>query len=181
MRWNELFADLEGQLDEAERSERELALADRVRRERSQVDLFQRLLAQRGPVSLTTLGGAAAVGIVSDVGQGWVLLDEGVAGSALVRLEAVMGFVGLDARADLTSALGRKFGLGYALRAISRDRLPVRVHDVAGGVREGHLAGVGADVVEVLEHPVDLPGRSGVVRQRVAVPFTALALVRPAP
>lgn len=161
MRWRDLFDDLEATVRADARRELDAEVADRVRRERALIGLYERLAAARGrPVVLHCAGAGLLRGRVDDLGDGWVVLVGDRGGQALVALAAVRAVDGLGPGADLTAAPGRRFGLGFALRALSRDRAAVRVVDVDGAVREGHLVAVGSDVVDLREHPVDVPGRA---------------------
>jgi hypothetical protein len=74
--------------------------------------------------------------------------------------------------------VGKGFGLGAALRALSRDRAVVDVVDVDGTVTTGTIDAVGQDLVEVAEHAADVPRRAKNVVAVRAVPFPALAAVR---
>ncbi len=196
VRWERLFDDLEAQI-EADAS-RELAseVADRTRRERAQLALADRFTAllDGAPVEVRVAGVGAVRGVVSGAGPQWVLLDQRAAGvpgqrglggggaagadrPVLVAMTAVRAVVGL-AGARTSGAVAKGFGIGAALRAVSRDRAVVDVVDVDGSVVTGTLDVVGQDLVEVAEHPADLPRRVENVVRVVAVPFTALAVVR---
>jgi hypothetical protein len=74
--------------------------------------------------------------------------------------------------------VARAFGVGHALRAISRDRAPVTLVDVTGAALTGTVDAVGVDFVEVAEHPLDVPRRPENLRGTRVVPFAAMALVR---
>jgi hypothetical protein len=66
-----------------------------------------------------------------------------------------------------------------ALRGIARDRSVVRI-DLTGtdGALDGTIDRVGADFVDVAEHPPGEPRRRGNVRSSVLVPTAAIAAVR---
>jgi hypothetical protein len=81
---------------------------------------------------------------------------------------------GADAR------MARRFGFGYALRGVSRDRAVVALVDVSGATVTGTIDAVGADALELSEHPSDLPRRPENVTARRVVPFTAVAALRTA-
>ncbi len=188
MRWNDLFADLGAQWDAESRRELDAEVADRTRRERASVGLYERLAAAGDDVVTIWLrSGAAVQGRVADVGDGWLLLATVVSGHlvgppvgpALVPFAAVTSVTGLSARAGGT-ALGRKFGLGYALRGLSRDRAVVLLTDLTGAVVAGTIDAVGLDVLELSEHAADLPRRAENVTGRRLVPFSAVVLLRPA-
>jgi len=191
VRWERLFDDLEAQLGADEARELAAEVADRTRRERAQLGLTERLTAVLdGPVVELRVAGVGSVrGVVVGCGPEWVLVDQrGDQALSVVReglpdrpvllavpaIRAVTGLFG----ATPTGAVARGFGLGAALRAVSRDRAVVDVVDVDGAVVTGTLDAVGHDLVEVAEHPSDLPRRSENVVRIVAVPFTALAAVR---
>jgi cobalamin biosynthesis protein CobT len=82
------------------------------------------------------------------------------------------------AGAEQTGAVAKGFGLGAALRAVSRDRAVVDVVDIDGTTTTGTIDAVGQDLLEVAEHAVDLPRRAENVVAVRAVPFAALAAVR---
>ncbi len=178
MRWQELFADLEGQLVAAERDERYAQVGERTRVERAQVQLADRLAAsQRRQITVATAAGPVS-GQLDDLGRDWLLIDETGRRGALIPLDAVVTVVGLAGRSDDDRRMGRRFGLGSALRGVSRDRAPVAVHDRAGGLSTGTIDVVGADYLELAEHPADAVRRSGAITGRRVVPFGALAVVR---
>ena len=179
MRWDELFGDLAAQWDAEERRELDAEVADRTRRERAALGLYERLVAAGGAtVGLVLANGARLSGAVADVGDGWVLVGQ-PRGTALVPFTAVVAVTGLGSRVA-GSATGRRFGLGYALRGLSRDRAVVAVGDLSGAVVTGTIDAVGSDHLELSEHPPDLPRRTENVTGRRVVPFSALVLLRPA-
>jgi hypothetical protein len=181
MRWDDLFSDLGAQWDAEARRELDGEVADRTRRERALVGLHERLAAAVGePVSLTVRVVGSLTGRVLEVGDGWLLLEmPGARGLALVPFTAVTGVAGLPVRVDGASR-GRRFGLGYALRGLSRDRSTVLLTDLDGLVVSGTIDAVGRDVLELSEHAPDLPRRAENVTGRRLVPFSAVVLLRPA-
>lgn len=179
MRWEDLFADLESQWDAEQRRELDAEVADRTRRERATVTLGDRLAgAGSADVSVTVRDGSRVSGQVADVGDGWFLLGETGRAPCLVPMAAVVSVTGLAARA-VEGSVARRFGLGYALRAVSRDRAVVRLTDAAGTTCTGTIDAVGSDHVELAEHAADLPRRPENVTGRRVVPFPAIVLVRP--
>lgn len=183
MRWDQLFADLEAQLEAEEARGLVLEVADRIRRERALVGLPERLLAHRyAPVTVCLQGGLVVGGEVQDVGLDWLLVQEGVGRTVLVPLAAVLAVSGLTAAvsAGADARMARRFGFGYALRGVSRDRSVVALVDVSGATVTGTIDAVGADALELSEHPSDLPRRPENVTARRVVPFTAVAALRTA-
>ena len=182
MRWEDLFADLESQWDAEQRRELDAEVADRTRRERASVGLYERLAAAVGEeVSVVLATGVRVSGPVADVGAGWLMLSDPrpSAQPMVVPFGAVAALIGLRPRAA-GQGMGRSFGLGYVLRGLSRDRAVVAVTDVTGSVTTGTVDAVWSDAFELSEHAADLPRRPENVTGRMVVPFAALVLVRPA-
>lgn len=176
MRWDRLFDDLEAQLVAQERLELDAEVSERTRAERSKIALSDRLLGATGErVTVHLAAGRRVEGLIADVGDGWFVLEDR-GRPVLVPVHAVVGVVGLPHRPRSESS-ARRLGLGYALRAVSRDRRPVHVHDVYGGLVSGTIDAVGADVLDVSEHAPDEPRRGENVRARRALPFAAVASV----
>lgn len=177
MRWQDLFADLEAQLRHAQHRERAAEISDRTRSERAEVRWSDRLAACLG--AELTIGTTAGplTGRLEDLGRDWCLLT----GSAttLVPFSAVTSLVGVGAGADTAQELGRRFGIAVALRAISRDRATVelRLHG-EDAVATGTIDVVGADYLQLAEHPVDLPRRPESITGERLVPFSGLSWVR---
>ena len=179
MRWDRLFDDLEAQAEADDARARVAEVADRVRRERAQLDLHTRLLAHVGAGALTLgLPGRALTGGLADVGPDWLLLEPGADRQVLVALSAVRSVSGLGRGALTPSVVAKRFGLGAALRAVSRDRVPVELADVDGRQATGTIDVVGADHLELAQHAPDEPRRRGNVTGSVVVPFASLGTVR---
>ncbi len=179
MRWERLFDDLEAQLLGDERRALDAEVADRTRRERALLGLHERLTAAvgQGQLRVRLAGGEALQGRPTAVGGDWLLLEERPDHPALVPFAAVRSLTGLRGAAP-TGVVAKAFGLGSALRAISRDRAVVEVMDVDGVRVTGTIDAVGRDAVDVAEHPVDLPRRAPNILTTWTVTFPALAVVR---
>ncbi len=180
MRWEELFADLEGRLRAEEQLELEAEVADRTRRERALLGLQERLLAgvDGGPAELRVAGGGLIRGVVTDVGTDWLLVAQAHEQAVLVTFSALRWATFPIGRLQPLGAVARTFGVGAALRAISRDRAVVDVVDLDGSSLTGTVDAVGRDVLDLAEHPADLVRRPENVRAVRSVPFAAVALVR---
>ncbi|WP_147063069.1 hypothetical protein [Terrabacter aerolatus] len=179
MRWDRLFDDLEAQLalDDA----RELAseVADRTRRERALLDVHTRLLANVGsPRVALRLSGRVVAGRLADVGPDWALVETAPERPVLVALAAVRSVSGIAPGARTPSVVARRFGVGSALRAVSRDRAVVEVADMDGQVATGTIDVVGADHLELAEHAADETRRTANLTGRLLVPFWSLGSVR---
>lgn len=181
MRWEQLFDDLEGRMAQEERRELELEVADRTRRERALLGLHERLLALAGSPMRVELS-LRAIGVhrgrVLAVGADWVLLDGVGVQRTLAPFAAIVRAAATGNRFETGGGLPKRFTLGYALRELSRDRAIVTVCDITGGAVTGTLDSVGRDMVEVAEHPADVPRRPAQVLARQLVPFAAIAAVR---
>lgn len=179
MRWESLFADLEAQLQQADALALDAEVADRTRRELAAVRLADRLRSHAGAaLSVSLVSGTTVRGSVLDVGSQWLLLAE-EGGQALVPLAAVAGVSGLSrAVAPPAGAVAGRLGLGHVLRAVARDRQPVRLELTAAQVLTGTVDRVAADHLDLAEHPVGEQRRAAAVASVRAVPFAALALVR---
>jgi hypothetical protein len=169
MRWDHLFADLEGQLAAERAAHFQADVAEMTRAERASVELSARLVAQRGKdITVVLATGDTVRGTVADAAAQWVLLtDDGR--HVLVPRKAVTAVHGLGARARASTEVERRLSLGYALRALSRDRARVVVRTQASEF-SGALGAVGADYVDVSTRP----------DQVTSVPFDAIMLVRQA-
>lgn len=181
MRWDRLFDDLQAQLDAGGQRELDLEVADRTRRERAQVGLHERLMAAAGlGVELRLSAAVLVSGTVADAGLDWLLLHERGGRGSLVPFAAIVSITGLGARAAVGSAVttAKRFGLGYALRGLSRDRSVVSLTDIGGSVTTGTVDAVGADALELSEHPLDVARRAENIVARRVIPFTAIVVLR---
>lgn len=182
VRWESLFADLEGEFDAAQAAERAAELADRSRREVALVGLADRMRPAIGhQVRVLARGSGALTGTLREVGPDWLLLAETAGRQALVAGRAVMTVAGLGALTATPGSeglVGARLNLRYALRGLARDRAPVALILVDGTTVGGTLDRVGLDHVELAEHAQGEARRVGTVRQVLAVPLTALAVVR---
>jgi hypothetical protein len=177
MRWEALFADMEGQLEAANAADLLAGVPDLTRAERATVTLTGRLRAARaGTLVVRVRGGELVSGSVLDVAEQWVLLGDG-SRRALVPLAAVTGVRGLEpaSRPD-TGTVARRLGLGHALRALARDRAAVRVV-TGGGDTAGRLDRVGADHVDLTVVPPDGARRPGSAATSWTIPFAAIDVV----
>lgn len=74
VRWDDLFADLAGQLEAGPGAEQAELVADLTRAERAGITLTDRFRAHRGPVRLVPANGESLSGEVTDAGPDWVLI-----------------------------------------------------------------------------------------------------------
>ncbi|CAI7979763.1 hypothetical protein MXD62_33870 [Frankia sp. Mgl5] len=187
MRWEDLFADLELQWEAVEAAELEAEIADRTRREAGYLRLLDRLrpavgaevrcLLRGGP----TAGPAAVTGRLTALGVDWLLLSESGPAEVLVprsSLLAVRGLPTVSAQPGHEGRLAARLDLRHVLRGLVRDRAACAVALLGGGQLTGTLLRVGADFVELAEHPLGEFARRGEVRSGWTVPLEGLAFIR---
>jgi hypothetical protein len=182
VRWERLFDDLQAQLVAADLAEVAGEVTERTRLERSRLALTDRLLAWMGqPLVVHPVAGPAVTGDLRDVGRDWLLV--GGVTVTLVPVGAVTSLSGLGSGAVPAGhgMAARRYGLGAVLRAVARDRSPVRMQLADDSVLTGTVDAVGADHLDLAEHAPDQPRRRHAVLAVRTVPFAALVTVQPAP
>jgi hypothetical protein len=182
VRWDRLFDDLEAQLAVADSEELAAEISDRTRREVAQVRLLDRLRqAVGGPVDLTIEGAGSLRGVISRVGQGWLLLDVASQPAALVTGHGILAVRGLPVAAAQPAEIGlvcSRLDLGHIMRAVARDRAQVSVVLRDGSFYLGTVDRVGADFVDLAEHAMGEPRRPADVSGLRTVPFAGICVVR---
>jgi hypothetical protein len=185
MRWQQLFADLQAQFDEEEAAAERGEFASRARAEMGAVRLTERLRGALGVRVALGCGAAGPVaGVLVDVGSDWLLTEDERGRQDLVAARAVRTVAGLGRRTATPGPDGvvaQRLDLRRALRALARDRSTVQVVLDDGGVLGGTLDRVGADYVELAEHPSDMPRRAEAVQGVRAIVIDAIAVVRTGP
>lgn len=183
-RFQRLFLDLEHEIAAADAADHAAEIADRSRGEYGQLRIVDRARASiDGPVTITVTDAGTAVGRLCDVGADCLMVAERGRFATLVPLSAVAVIDGLVPDSMSPGSEGRiagSLGLRSALRSLARDRLTVVITVVGGDTLAGTLDRVGADFVELAEHP---PGEWRRVRSvgRVrTIAIHAIRLVRPA-
>ncbi len=181
MRWQQLFADLTAQFDEAEAAAELAESASRARSELGAVSLAGRLAGSTGAeLRLRCRGAGQLVGVLVDVGPDWLLLVEERGAESVVATRMVTSVTGLGRRTDPERDDGPplvQFDLRLVLRATARDRTPVALTTDDGVVVTGTIDRVGADFVELAEHPAGEPRRAAAVRAVHAIALGAVAVV----
>jgi hypothetical protein len=182
VRWQRLFADLEAQAEELDARDFEGEVAERTRIEVGKIRVVDRLRGALGhPVQVCCLGAGLVHGRLAEVGAGWLLLSETPGREALVALDAVTSLVGLGALSAAPGKEGKvasRLDLRHALRGIVRERASLQVVLTDGTRFEGTFDRVGADFVELAEHPHEEPRRPAAVQRVRTMPLAALAVVR---
>ena len=188
MRWEALFSDLEMQWEAAEAAELDAELVDRSRREVAHLRLLDRLRPAVG--SLLRIGilvggreqddDHVLGGRLSALGADWLLLQESVAQEVLLPLRSVLwvrGLSAISAQPGHEGPLAARLDLAYALRGVVRDRSRCSIVVLDGTAVTGTIDRVGADFVEVAEHPEEFRRARSVHAVRT-VPLASVSFVR---
>jgi hypothetical protein len=180
MRWDDLFADLEAQVEALQVAERDAEVAELIRLETSRLELARRLRPALGAaLRVRCLGGMVLAGRLSAVGAGWFLLDEDGGREAFIATAAVVSVAGLGRLVGApAAALDAGLGIGRALRGLARDRSVVRACLTDSTVLDGTVDRVGSDFVELAVHAAGEPRRREEVREVLVLPIGALAVLR---
>lgn len=186
MRWERLFEDLEAQAEAAERAELDAEVAERSRFEVGRLRLADRLRPAVGrQLRLTCRGAGALTGELVRLGTGWLLLTESAHRDVLVAVDAVTSISGLPARSapapnesGAKARIAARLDLRAALRGLGRDRAGVQAMLVDGERVSGTIDRVGADFVELAEHPQGEVRRPAAVLGVRTIPLPAIACVR---
>ncbi|WP_062380306.1 hypothetical protein [Demequina pelophila] len=148
MRWERLFADLEGSLEAEERRDFAAEVAERAQAERASLELASRLAAMVGQqTTFTTRAGRLVSGTLTEVAQDWVLLASH-RNETLVPIAAIAAVHGLEQRAAALTAVERRMRIGTALRALADAGAHARV-ETDGGRWDGVIEAVGADHLDL--------------------------------
>ncbi|RBY80414.1 hypothetical protein DQ239_02650 [Blastococcus sp. TF02-09] len=183
MRWQQLFADLEARFDAEQEAAERAETSSRARHELGSVRFVDRLAGAVGsPVVLLCRGAGQVSGTVSEVGSDWLLLDD-AGRELLVATAAVRAVGGVGRRTAAPEEPGWVAGrldLRRALRGLARDRAAVRIVLDEGTSLNGTIDRVGADYLELAEHPADLHRRAAAVQGVRTVLIDAVVVVRTA-
>lgn len=194
MRWQNLFDDLEGQLESELDAEEVDLLAEEERLRLGRLTLRDRLRALHvddpaSRVSLVVRGGQRLPIAVAALGRDWIAgeLDSGALRSAIVPLAAIVAVepgggqlaasLRVDPAPEPPTALSARLGLAFVLRDLCRRRAAVEVHHDGDG-RHGTIDRVGRDHLDLAEHAVGEPRRATAVARIRIVAFPAIDLVR---
>lgn len=193
MRWDELFADLEGQLEaELTAGERE----EQVEEERlrlGRLSLRDRIAGLAGApdphraLRVVLVNGDLLAVRTRTVGRDWVAGDlaESADGAQVVLpLAGIAALVptaaqlepSLSPPAATPGALTDRLGLAFVLRDLARRRRTVEVR-TPSGVLTGTFDRVGRDHADLAVHAADAPRRSSAVQQVRLLPLAQLVVV----
>ncbi|MCW2538870.1 MAG: uncharacterized protein JWN95_595 [Frankiales bacterium] len=181
MRWDALFADLEGQASMAREAERAVEVGEQTRILLGSLSWQDRVAALvRSQVRLACRGRLDLVGEIYRVGAGWLLLQDGNRREFVVPLEAIQVLSIQEASRNRAGAVGAdsRLGMGHALRGIARDRSAVVVHCADGSIIDGTLDRVAADFIELARHPGSEFRRRDAVRETACIAWNALSAIQ---
>jgi hypothetical protein len=183
VRWDDLFADLEGMAAAAHQADLVAEVADRSRYEWGRLDWLVRVRAAGlgRVVDLLLVDGDRVRGPLLGSGQDWLAVanasaDVVVAGWAVRRATMRGPRVGHAVASE--PAISERLGLRHVVRLLARDRTYVRVRIVGGDQASGTVDRAGADHLELAEHQVDRPRRNGEVSAWWMVPYAAVVTLR---
>lgn len=187
MRWDELFADLEGQLEHglgAEEREAELE-EERLRVGRASLrDRIAAIATAPDALRIRLVDGGAVDLVPRTVGRDWVSGDlAGTSAQAVLPLSAVDALLptGEQLRRSLEPvALGAvtdRIGLAFVLRDLARRRRTLQL-TTRGGVLAGTVDRVGKDHLDLAIHPADDWRRASAVARIEVVALSRILLVR---
>ncbi|GAA4752679.1 hypothetical protein GCM10025783_26930 [Amnibacterium soli] len=187
MRWDELFADLEGQLEHglgAEEREAELE-EERLRVGRTSLrDRIAAVAAAGEALRVRLLDGSALELVPRTVGRDWASGDlVGSAAQVVLPVSAVAALLPTAAQVARSlepvalGAVTDRIGLAFVLRDLARRRRTVQL-TVPGGALSGTIDRVGRDHLDLAVHPADGWRRASAVARIEVLALTQVLLVR---
>jgi hypothetical protein len=193
VRWQNLFDDLEGQLETELGAEEVDLLAEEERLRLGRLTVRDRIRAIHatgdGPLGLTVRGGERVALDLAAMGRDWIAgeRDAGILRSVIVPLAAVVAIdpVGAQLAASLRvdpapeppTALSARLGLSFVLRDLCRRRAAVDVL-VGGETLHGTIDRVARDHLDLAEHAPGEPRRTAAVGRIRIIAFAGVDLVR---
>lgn len=187
MRWDELFADLEGQLEHGLGDEARETQLEEERLRVGRASMRDRIAAVTGdpePLRVRLVDGSVVAVVPRTVGRDWVSGDLiGSAAQVVLPLAAVGALlptpkqlarslepVSLDAVTD-------RIGLAFVLRDLARRRRALQI-TTPGGLLTGTVDRVGRDHLDLAVHPIDGWRRASAVTRIEVLPLAQVLLVR---
>jgi hypothetical protein len=180
VRWEDLFADLDGQLAAGEAAALQAELAERTRAEHARLMLVERLTAHVGrDLTVGVAGVGPVAGRLADAVGAWLVVAEVPGRSVLVPAQAWRWFDGLSRTAEAPAgAVTRRSSLGSALRALAARRAAVSLHLPDGTALAGTIDRVASDHLDLALHTPDEQRRRGAVTGVRVVPQAGIVAVR---
>ena len=197
MRWDNLFDDLESQLEQELGAEEGDLLAEEERLRLGRLTLRDRVIAMARPsegaseqVKLALRDGSVVTVSVGSVGRDWIVgeLIGARRGSCVVPLTAVAGVLPTPAQLARSVAaepvvepavsLSARLGLAFVLRDLCRRRAAVELSTASEERLHGTIDRVGRDHLDLAEHEAGVPRRAAAIGRIRILPFAELVLVR---
>jgi hypothetical protein len=197
MRWDNLFDDLESQLEQELGAEEGDLLAEEERLRLGRLTLRDRIIAMARPgdappeqLRLALRDGSAVTVAIASIGRDWLVgeLIGARRGSCLVPLTAVATLlptseqlarsVGAELAVEPAVSLSARLGLAFVLRDLCRRRAAVDLSPASGERLHGTIDRVGRDHLDLAEHEPGVPRRAASVGRIRILPFSELVLVR---
>lgn len=187
VRWDDLFADLEGQLEQELGAEDLDLAAEEERLRLGRLGLRDRIAAFAGAeLALELRDGTRVLLGVETIGRDWIsgAATEGRGASCVVPLDAVAAVLpgvervarSMAAPSEHPDALSCRLGLSFVLRDLCRRRSVVGIRTPSRALH-GTVDRVGRDHLDLAEHDPGEPRRAGAVRAIRIVPFRELLMV----
>ena len=197
MRWDNLFDDLESQLEQELGAEEGDLLAEEERLRLGRLTLRDRLIAMSragdgmpDQLKLAMRDGSVVTVAVGSIGRDW-LVGEMVGarrGSCVVPLAAVAALLPspeqlarsmtVEPAGESPVSLSARLGLAFVLRDLCRRRAAVDLRTASGERLHGTIDRVGRDHLDLAEHEPGVPRRAASVGRIRILPFGELHLVR---
>jgi hypothetical protein len=187
MRWDELFADLEAQLEAGIGDQERETAAEEERLRLGRLSLRDRITAMagdRGTVRIRLVTGEVIGLAPRTVGRDWVAGDlTGATAQAVLPLAAVAALLptaeqlNADAQPPPSGSLTDRLGLPFVLRDLARRRRVVHLLTRSGTI-SGTFDRVGRDHADLAVHPVDEWRRAASVTRVEVLSLAEIVLVR---
>ena len=187
VRWDELFADLEGQLEHGLGAEEREAELEEERLRTGRASLRDRVAAIAGdgePLQVRLVDGTVLGLMPRTVGRDWVSGDVvGSAAQAVLPLAAVAALLPTPAQIERSlrpvalGAVTDRIGLAFVLRDLARRRRTLQIV-TPGGPLAGTIDRVGKDHLDLAVHPADGWRRSSAVARVEVLALAQVLLVR---
>jgi len=200
MRWDDLFDDLESQLEQELGAEDVDLHAEEERLRLGRLSLRDRLLAMTRPGESAVAGveelrlvlrdGQLLSVAVGSIGRDWLVGELGGPrrGSCVVPLLGIASLLptaeqlarsveGEDA-SETPVHLSARLGLGFVVRDLCRRRAALELSTASGERMHGTIDRVGRDHLDLAEHEPGVPRRAAAVTRIRVLPFEQIVLAR---
>jgi hypothetical protein len=197
MRWDNLFDDLESQLEQELSAEEVDLRAEEERLRLARLGIRDRLLAiDKGMLKLVLADGSRIAVAPSTFGRDWcageLIEESGRRPHCVVPLDAIAAILlgkdqvtdslGVADKAEAPDSLSARLGLPFVLRDLCRRRQPLELLVDDRGTTSGRMHGtidrVGRDHLDLAVHEAGRPRRESEVTEYRIVRLSQLLLVR---